>query len=85
MCSSDLWGGSRAALEARVEGARRLEAIDHSAAELGNTRAVARGSYVHPLVLDMPEVEIAEIWRRSRRSTWRSRADSALAKLLTPG
>lgn len=77
-----LWGGSRVALEARVEGAGVLDAVDHSAAELGNTRAVARNSYVHPRVLETPEAEITDVWRRSRRSTWRSRGDSALAKLL---
>ncbi len=79
-----LWGGSRVALEARVEGARVLDAIDHSAAELGNTRAVARNSYVHPRVVEAPEAEITDVWRRSRGSTWRSRGDSALAKLLRP-
>ncbi len=79
-----LWGGSRTALEARVEGATKLDAVDHSAAELGNTRAVARGSYLHPRVLDVSDEELESIWHRSRRSTWRSRGDSALAKLLEP-
>lgn len=77
-----LWGGTRLALEARVEGATALEAVDHSAGELGNTRAVARSSYIHPQVLETSDADIDAIWRRSRRSTWRSRSDSALDKLL---
>lgn len=76
------WGGSRFALEARVEGAEPLEAIDAAAEALGNTRAVARSAYVHPTVLEAPEADVIDAWRRSRASTTRSRGDSALAKLL---
>jgi len=68
------WGGSSAA--------PILEAVDLAAAALGNTRAVARSSYVHPAVLDAGDETIARIWKCSRSSTRLTRADSALAKLL---
>ena len=56
------WGGSVVAL-ARLSGeppagddrtrrSQQLEAVDLAAARLGNTRAVARASYVHPLILE---------------------------------
>lgn len=76
------WGGSRVALEARVDGLGSIESIDATAAALGNTRAVARSSYVHPQVLDASDDRIADVWRRSRRSDNFSRADRALYKLL---
>lgn len=34
----------------------------------GNTGAVARASYVHPLVLEADDAAIEDAWRRSRRS-----------------
>jgi DNA topoisomerase I len=56
------WGGSVHALEVLNEApstddereldAQRLDAVDAVAEVLGNTRAVARASYVHPVVLD---------------------------------
>ncbi len=56
------WGGTVRALEVLAQApatddereldAQRLEAVDAAAAALGNTRAVARASYVHPIVLD---------------------------------
>jgi len=76
------WGGSSAALAARADGAPILEAVDLAAAALGNTRAVARSSYVHPAVLDAGDETITRIWKCSRSSTRLTRADSALAKLL---
>jgi DNA topoisomerase-1 len=76
------WGGSRAALEARVGGADVLEAVDRAAGELGNSRAVARSSYVHPAVIEAEPSDIERAWGRSRRSRHRSRGDSALLKLL---
>lgn len=78
------WGGSRQALEARVEGVDRLGSVDLAAEALGNTRAVARSSYVHPDVLDASASEIDAVWKRSRRSATMSRGDRALAKLLKP-
>lgn len=56
------WGGTVSALaalaatpadaEARDRDTQRLAAVDVAADALGNTRAVARSSYVHPIVLD---------------------------------
>lgn len=76
------WGGSRRALEARVQGADEVEAVDAAAEALGNTRAVARASYVHPTVLTAEPRQLDDVWRRSRDSTALTRGDSALAKLL---
>lgn len=76
------WGGSRTALEARAEGDPVLDAIDEAAEELGNTRAVARSSYVHPLVADAEQASISDVWSSSRSSKWLDRSESALIKLL---
>ncbi|NND76379.1 MAG: DNA topoisomerase IB [Ilumatobacter sp.] len=76
------WGGSRTALEARADGLSSIASIDATAEALGNTRTVARNSYVHPDVLDAPDDEIDRVWRASRRSSTMSRGDSALVKLL---
>lgn len=76
------WGGSRLALAARAEGDRLLDAIDLAAEELGNTRAVARHSYVHPVVTQAEPSTIEHVWSSSRSSTWLDRSESALAKLL---
>lgn len=83
-CAKDFrtWGGSRVALEARVEGLGSLGSVDAAAEALGNTRTVARSSYVHPIVLAATDDEIADVWRRSRRSALVSRSDRALLKLL---
>lgn len=76
------WGGSREALIYRASGGGVIEAVDAAAEVLGNTRAVARSSYVHPLVLQAEDSEIEESWRRSRNSARGSRGDNALARLL---
>lgn len=76
------WGASSIVIEARAEGSRDLDAIDDAAAELGNTRAVARSSYIHPAVLAADAGTIDEVWSASRRSKWLDRSESALAKLL---
>ena len=77
------WGGSRTALAARAEGDRVLDAIDAAADELGNTRAVARSSYVHPAVSSADQSRIDEVWSSSRSSRWLDRSESALAKLIS--
>jgi DNA topoisomerase I len=63
-----------------------LAAIDSAAERLGNTRAVCRGSYLHPAV---PEAflsgALAEAWCRSRAGRWTDRAESALSRLLRSG
>ncbi len=76
------WGGSSVALEARVGGADEVAAVDAAAEKLGNTRAVARASYVHPDVLAAPLEELEEAWAASRSSSRFDRRERALAKLL---
>lgn len=58
-------------------------AIDVAAERLGNTRAVCRDSYVHPLVLDTyADGALADIWRRARPGRWTGREESALRSVL---
>lgn len=76
------WGGSAVALGARATGSDVIEAVDAVAAALGNTRAVARGSYIHPEVLEEDPTAILEAWRGSRSSTRYDRRERALLRLL---
>jgi DNA topoisomerase-1 len=76
------WGGSAVALEARVEGADAVAAVDAASEKLGNTRAVARSSYVHPDVLAAPLEELEAAWRSSRSSKRFDRRERALAQFL---
>ncbi len=76
------WGGSRTALEARAGGSRLLDAIDAAAEELGNTRSVARSSYVHPAITEADQESIDAAWSSSRGSKWLDRSENALIKLL---
>ncbi|CAN5780636.1 DNA topoisomerase IB [soil metagenome] len=76
------WGGSSVALEAKVGGADDIRAVDAAAEALGNTRAVARSSYVHPGVLDADVAELTDVWSRSRSSKRYDRREQALLKLL---
>lgn len=76
------WGGSRTALAARAGGSRVLDAIDAAAEELGNTRSVARSSYVHPAITEADQESIDAAWSASRGSKWLDRSESALTKLL---
>ncbi len=83
------WGGSvvateiLAALDSVAEEAHVLDAIDAAAEALGNTRAVARSSYVAPRVLSAAETgELGELWSGSRSSRWMSRAERTCQKLL---
>jgi DNA topoisomerase-1 len=63
-----------------------IAAIDAAAERLGNTRAVCRASYVHPIV---PESHVGgslhERWSRSRTTGTMARAERALLGLLEPG
>jgi len=76
------WGGSRIALESRADGDGLIEAVDEAAEQLGNTRTVARNSYVHPTILSADQRRIDVAWSRSRSSKWFDRSESALSKLL---
>ncbi len=76
------WGGSAVALNARIEGADAVAAVDAAAEKLGNTRAVARSSYVHPDVLSAPLAEVEAAWAGARSSVRFDRRERALARLL---
>jgi DNA topoisomerase-1 len=60
-----------------------LEAIDQAAERLGNTRAVCRSSYVHPVIPGaFLSGELACAWRGSRRTSVQSRAERATLAVL---
>jgi DNA topoisomerase-1 len=83
------WGASTCVAESLVsdpddeDEARLIRAIDVAAEKLGNTRAVCRSSYVHPVI---PEAffdgRLTDAWRRSRRGRWLTRAESAVNRLV---
>ena len=60
------------------------EMLDHVAAHLGNTPAVARSSYIHPAVIE--RIDGQEQWREGlvlpRETKWLSRAERGLIDLL---
>lgn len=65
--------------------ARLTAAIDMAAERLGNTRAVCRDSYVHPVVVEADaDGRLAEAWKRSRGGKWANRSESTLRRLLDP-
>ncbi len=77
------WGGSAAALTARVDGEVAEPQVADAAAEvLHNTRAVARSSYVHPAVFEATDDEVDAAWSSSRKSRWYGRGERALLNLL---
>lgn len=60
-----------------------LAAVDVAAERLGNTRAVCRGSYVHPAVeASFRSGVLHETWRRSRRTKRLTRAERTTLRLL---
>ena len=88
------WGGSTIALEALAflaaddgeEPRDRdvLAAIDLTAERLGNTRAVARRSYVHPVVTESYlDGRLADAWRSSRSTDDMTRPERAFLHLLS--
>ena len=76
------WGGSCVAFEALALGEGLLDAVDEAADELGNTRAVARDSYIHPNILECDRDVVEAAWNSSRSSKWLDRSESGLIKLL---
>lgn len=61
-------------------------AIDVAADRLGNTRAVCRDSYVHPVVLDaVADGSLDSAWRRAKAGKWTNRDESAFRMLLEGG
>jgi DNA topoisomerase-1 len=84
------WGASTAVAEELATGpedlgeeSRLLHAIDVTAQRLGNTRAVCRASYLHPVI---PEAfhsgALQKAWAQSRRGLWLGRAESMVNRLL---
>jgi len=60
-----------------------VDAYDTVAERLGNTRAVARDSYVAPHVVAAHRTgRLGDAWATSRASAWRRREESVLTKLL---
>jgi DNA topoisomerase I len=90
MTAKDLrtWGASATmvgALMKRPSGSQDpvLAAFDVVAERLGNTRSVARDSYVAPAVVEAYESGgLHRHWLKSRGSTLRSREESGLLKIL---
>jgi DNA topoisomerase-1 len=89
------WGGTTAVVDQlggvdpaglgseRARTQRFLEAVDHAADRLGNTRSVCRSAYVHPLLeASFADGSMHDAWRRSRRTTRLTRAERATLRLL---
>jgi DNA topoisomerase-1 len=81
------WAGSVAALRQRMvdpssDPSAVVAAVDAAAEHLGNTRAVARSSYVHPAVLEVDEAELRLLARSRRGSRGLSLPERALVGLL---
>jgi DNA topoisomerase I len=83
------WGATVAVVEALVAAPSPLSepvvlaAIDDAAERLGNTRAVCRRSYVHPLVLDpATEAALRDAWASARSTPTMTRAERATLRLL---
>lgn len=90
------WGGTVEAVRALTgagvpETAKEAEravlaAVDAAAERLGNTRAVARASYVHPEVLDAYRSgALAREWRKARPTRNVDRAERATLRILDAG
>lgn len=84
------WGGSALAIEqlagidGEVAAGDIVRVVDVVAARLGNTRAVARSSYVHPAIPDWAaDGRLGAAWSASRSSPRMQRSERALARLLT--
>lgn len=83
------WGATVTALESLVGAPSPLsetaviDAIDRAADRLGNTRAVCRRSYVHPLLADaLDEARLREAWDGARSTAAMTRSERATLRLL---
>lgn len=64
-------------------GARLRAAVDVAAERLGNTRAVCRDSYVHPIISQSnSDGTLTAVWARAKSGKWTNRDESALRLLL---
>jgi DNA topoisomerase-1 len=87
------WGGTTVAAGSLAEAgapeseaeadATIIEAIDEAAAALGNTRAVCRGSYVHPAIPEAYRTgDLASEWSSVRRGKRLDRAERLVLAVL---
>jgi DNA topoisomerase-1 len=87
------WGGTAVAAGALAEAgppedekqadAAVIAAIDAAAAELGNTRAVCRGSYVHPTIPESYRTgDLAEAWTSVRAGKQMDRSERLVLAVL---
>jgi DNA topoisomerase-1 len=86
------WGASALALahlgalgrpEGNGDSVAILEAIDHAAKALGNTRAVCRDSYIHPAIAEAYSVgALTKTWHQTRTGRWMTRAERTLMRIL---
>ena len=83
------WGASVTALGSLIDAgddvgeADIVTAVDAAAERLGNTRAVCRRAYVHPLLTtDLDPARLSESWKRSRATATMTRPERALLHLL---
>jgi DNA topoisomerase-1 len=83
------WGGTTVVTEHLAQAAPApdddvvLAAIDAAAAQLGNTRAVCRASYVHPAVVGAAASgHLQEVWAASRARRYLRRAEVALLDVI---
>lgn len=81
------WGGTTAAAchlrDRSPDPSTYLEAVDATAERLGNTRAVARSSYIHPVVEEaFSDGSLARAWQRSRGGRGLQRCERTVLKLL---
>jgi DNA topoisomerase I len=61
-----------------------LAAVDVAAEALGNTRAVCRASYIHPVIADAyVSGDLHRAWTQSRSGRLMKRPERALSRLLT--
>jgi DNA topoisomerase-1 len=88
------WGGTKAAAtslaisrppESAKEAERQIvAAVDVAAEVLGNTRSVARASYVHPAVFSgFADGSLQQHWQRARESGRLDRGERTVLRLLT--
>jgi DNA topoisomerase-1 len=70
-------------LEERAATSQYLAAVDAAAERLGNTRDICRSSYVHPAIeVAHRSGDVADAWRRSRRTQRLTRSERATLRLL---
>jgi DNA topoisomerase I len=75
------WHASAIAFEALHRGNGLKETFEEVAQALGNTPAIARKSYIHPLLLQMPPDDLQAV-ALPRETQWQTRTERGLLALL---